>query len=175
LDAYHSGEAKVLGHNPQGQPIVEFEKVTDYNNNRGAGYVNQPTNKFMIKVHPVRALSLYLLSGNQSEVKAMDLAAENMQFINLAQAMLGAITPNFRVVSFEYTEEKIHIWFLLEAESQLDREEIEDIVFEFGALQFSALKISFDIVISQERFTDLWGSSLSGRMVFARNEERHES
>jgi hypothetical protein len=49
LDAYHSGVAKVLGQTKQGHIVVQYEGVTGFNNNPGAGFLNQPTNVFMIK------------------------------------------------------------------------------------------------------------------------------
>lgn len=49
LDAMHSGSATVLGKTNQGHIVVRFEGVTGFNNNAGAGFVNQPTNVFMIK------------------------------------------------------------------------------------------------------------------------------
>ncbi len=49
LDAYHSGEAGIIGKSRQGFPVVRLDRVTGMNNNRRAGYLNQPTNTFMIK------------------------------------------------------------------------------------------------------------------------------
>ncbi|WP_373795698.1 RHS repeat-associated core domain-containing protein, partial [Neisseria dentiae] len=49
LDAFHRGDAKIVKRNKQGQPIVEYPGVTGYNNNPGAGFVNQETNRFLIK------------------------------------------------------------------------------------------------------------------------------
>ena len=49
LDAYHSGEATILGTTSNGNVIVRFDGVTGFNNNPGAGYLDQPTNVFMIK------------------------------------------------------------------------------------------------------------------------------
>ena len=49
LDAMHSASATVLGKTNQGHIVVRFEGVTGFNNNAGAGFVNQPTNVFMIK------------------------------------------------------------------------------------------------------------------------------
>ncbi len=49
LDAYHSGEADIIGTNRQGFPVVRLDRVTGMNNNNGAGYLNQPTNIFIIK------------------------------------------------------------------------------------------------------------------------------
>lgn len=49
LDAVHSGSARVLGTTRQGHVVVEFKGVTGFNNNPAAGFVDQPTNVFMIK------------------------------------------------------------------------------------------------------------------------------
>ncbi|WP_199510607.1 RHS repeat-associated core domain-containing protein [Nucisporomicrobium flavum] len=49
LDAYHSGDATVLGRTNNGHIVVRYGGVTGYNNNPGAGFVDQPTNVFMIK------------------------------------------------------------------------------------------------------------------------------
>ena len=49
LDAVHSGEARVIGMSSEGHLIVEVKGVTGYNNARGAGFVDQPTNIFLIK------------------------------------------------------------------------------------------------------------------------------
>ena len=49
LDAYHSGEATVLGQSRAGHVIVRYDQVTGYNNNPRAGYADQPTHIFLIK------------------------------------------------------------------------------------------------------------------------------
>lgn len=49
LDAFHSGEAKVLGTTSQGHIVVEYKGITGFNNNPAAGFIDQPTNVFMIK------------------------------------------------------------------------------------------------------------------------------
>jgi RHS repeat-associated protein len=49
LDGYHSGQATVLGTSSQGHIVVSFSDVTGFNNNARAGFLNQPTNVFMIK------------------------------------------------------------------------------------------------------------------------------
>jgi len=49
LSAAHNGDATLLGFNSQKQPIVRFDGVTGFNNNKGTGYLNQPTNIFAIK------------------------------------------------------------------------------------------------------------------------------
>jgi hypothetical protein len=54
LDAYHSGDAKVLGTTSQGNTVVEYKQVTGFNNNPGKGFIDQPTNTFMIKAGTAR-------------------------------------------------------------------------------------------------------------------------
>jgi hypothetical protein len=49
LDAVHNGNARILGTTKQGHLVVEFKDVTGFNNNPGSGFVDQPTNIFMIK------------------------------------------------------------------------------------------------------------------------------
>ncbi|MEU1889545.1 polymorphic toxin-type HINT domain-containing protein [Micromonospora rifamycinica] len=49
LDAYHSGDATVLRQMSNGNIVVRYGNVTGYNNNPGAGFLDQPTNVFMIK------------------------------------------------------------------------------------------------------------------------------
>ncbi|GAA5150993.1 hypothetical protein GCM10023321_17270 [Pseudonocardia eucalypti] len=49
LDAFHNGSAEVMGVTKAGHVKVKFDGVTGYNNNPGSGYINQPTNTFMIK------------------------------------------------------------------------------------------------------------------------------
>ncbi|MEJ6405104.1 two-partner secretion domain-containing protein [Yoonia sp. 2307UL14-13] len=49
LDAYHSGDAVILGQTSQGFPVVRFNGVTGINNNVGAGITNQQTNVFIVK------------------------------------------------------------------------------------------------------------------------------
>lgn len=49
LDAYHNGDATVLGRTSNGNIVVRYDGVTGYNNNPGAGFLDQPTNVFMIK------------------------------------------------------------------------------------------------------------------------------
>ncbi|MBM7067865.1 hypothetical protein [Actibacterium sp. 188UL27-1] len=49
LTAAKNGKAEVLGTNMHGFPIVRVKGVTGYNNNPRAGYLDQPTDIFIIK------------------------------------------------------------------------------------------------------------------------------
>jgi putative RNase toxin 50 of polymorphic toxin system len=42
LDAYHSGDATVLGRTSNGNIVVRYDGVTGYNNNPGAGFLIFP-------------------------------------------------------------------------------------------------------------------------------------
>ncbi len=54
LDAAHSGSARVLGTTKNGHVVVMYDGVTGFNHNPAAGFVDQPTNVFLIKgtAHP---------------------------------------------------------------------------------------------------------------------------
>ena len=49
LDAYHSGDAVILGRTSQGFPVVRLDGVTGMNSNSRVGITNQPTNVFIVK------------------------------------------------------------------------------------------------------------------------------
>ncbi len=49
LNAYHSGTAKIVGVTKQGHVVVDVEGVIGFNNNAGAGFIDQATSRFMIK------------------------------------------------------------------------------------------------------------------------------
>jgi len=49
LSAFHIGKTKVVGKTKQGFPIINYKGVTGVNVNKGAGYLNQQTNTFIIK------------------------------------------------------------------------------------------------------------------------------
>jgi hypothetical protein len=49
LDGFHSGDAEVMGLTRTGNIRIRFNGVTGFNNNPAAGFLDQPTNIFMIK------------------------------------------------------------------------------------------------------------------------------
>ncbi len=53
------------------------------------------------------------------------------QALMLMQAMLGVISPNFRMVSITMLGDTIQVQVVLECESEEDREEIDDCQGEF--------------------------------------------
>ena len=49
LNAFHAGSANALGVSRQGHVDVEVPSITGFNNNQLAGFIDQPTNVFLIK------------------------------------------------------------------------------------------------------------------------------
>jgi len=91
---------------------------------------------------------------------------QNSAVINLIQAMLGSFTSNWRAVFLKGDSRSMSVTFVLATESREDREEIEDVTFEFEALQPDS-DVSIAVLVSEapiETFAD------AGRMVFARKE-----
>jgi len=77
--------------------------------------------------------------------------------------MLGSITPNFRAISLVATESSVALHFLLEQDRPNDRDEIEDIVFEFEALQLSNIAVKVQVGASDQPIADL---ALPGRRIY---------
>ena len=96
-----------------------------------------------------------------------ELERENSQVLNLIQALIGSITPSMRGISLECWAEGVRLHFLLERENATDREEIEDIAFEFEALQSRGIDLQVVILVSADR-TAIGG--LPGRRVYGRKE-----
>lgn len=96
------------------------------------------------------------------------LAQENAQVLNLIQAMLGAISPNMRRVALQMADDGgVHLRFLLAKDDEDDREEIDDIVFEFEALQSRNVRVEVSILVGDQPLSEI---DLPGRLVFGRRE-----
>ena len=66
--------------------------------------------------------------------------------MRLKAALLGAITNNFRAIWLIAENESVTIEFVLEKSSSEDNEEIEDIIFEFEALQKKNIQVNQNII-----------------------------
>ena len=102
----------------------------------------------------------------------MNLEQENAQVLNLVQAMAGFVTPNFRIVTIEVTRKGVVLRFLFERDDPQDREEIEDIVFEFEALQMTGVRTRVDILVDNRSIHEI---EVPGRIVYGRKEPTLES
>jgi hypothetical protein len=81
--------------------------------------------------------------------------------------MLGAISPNFRMVTLTQRNECWQIQFFLEIEAAEDCEEIQEIGLEFESLQATGVKYEVEIVISSD---DIKWPELPTRVVYRRRE-----
>jgi hypothetical protein len=97
----------------------------------------------------------------------MSLEDENLQVLALVQATLGCISPNFQAVSLETPPTGVRLHFVLEAESSEDREEIEEIAFEFEAMQERTIKIEIELAVDSRPLHEL---NVPGRKVYLRKE-----
>lgn len=73
----------------------------------------------------------------------ISLDTRNMITVMLVQALLGAISPNFRRVALSFSASKLTVLCVLERDDDSDREEIEDIVDEFACLLTDLPDIGF--------------------------------
>lgn len=94
------------------------------------------------------------------------LDEENQQVLWLIQALLGAVSPNFRAVSID-CQDTIVLTFVLFEESAEDREEIERTLSELMAQQTREGSFATKVLVSTKRIDDIL---LPGRLVFLRRE-----
>jgi len=91
----------------------------------------------------------------------------NNMVLSLVQALCGAISPNFRMVTLCLDGETWLITFFIEFDNADDREEIVDVVAEFEALQSAMIRLNFSVIVSTE---DLIWPEFPARVVFRRKE-----
>lgn len=91
----------------------------------------------------------------------------NYQELMLVQALLGAISCNFRMIALFWEEGGWVIRFYLGSESDEDSAEIEDVICQYDAYQESALKIRSETIIGGGKLPLV---SEVGRIVFRRRE-----
>jgi len=72
----------------------------------------------------------------------------NLQHIALSQALLGVISPNFRMACLDREGDEWIIHFTLEREDTTDREEIDDAVTQFEALQDHAITCRAEVSVN---------------------------
>ncbi len=92
---------------------------------------------------------------------------ENSQALSLVQALLGAISPNMRAVALVTRDSRVTLRFLLAEDWEEDREEVEDIAFEFEALQPKPVAVQTEVLVDERPIAALGNL---GRMVFLRKE-----
>jgi len=95
------------------------------------------------------------------------LDQENSFVLALVQAMVGAISSNFRRVSLEPMSGGVRLQFVLGEDSEDDLEEISDIEFEFECLQDTAVMVDTSVIVSSVPLSD---TPALRRVVFALRE-----
>ncbi len=71
--------------------------------------------------------------------------------LNLLQALVGAVSRNFRRVTVQVLSSGgVWLRFLLEHEDEIDRDEIAETVFEFEALQTTGIEVRVDVIVDNE-------------------------
>ncbi len=81
--------------------------------------------------------------------------------------MVGAVSSNIRRVGIQRDNEGVRVQFILEQDSKEDREEIEDILFEFEALQSGPVEVEARVLIHAG---ELQAVELYPRAVYCRRE-----
>ena len=100
----------------------------------------------------------------------ISLEKMNRQTLALMQALLGSISPNFRMVTLEYDEGMWRLIVILEHDSSYDREEIEEIKYDFLALQETNINCEVRTEINDKHIP--WPiESLTKRIVYRRRED----
>lgn len=91
----------------------------------------------------------------------------NFQVLMLGQALIGAVSSNFRMVALQWDEGEWILKFYLERHVEEDIEEIEDVVCQYTAYQNASLRCRSELIVGSER---LPGLSEVGRVVYRRRE-----
>ncbi|MGY1888446.1 hypothetical protein DMX02_27150 [Pseudomonas jessenii] len=91
----------------------------------------------------------------------------NFQVLMLMQSMLGAITPNFRMVVLSRDEDGWLIKFYLQDDVGEDVEEVDDIICQYSAYQDSGFKCKWTIVIGGDELPLV---AQADRVVYRRKE-----
>lgn len=85
----------------------------------------------------------------------------------LVQALVGAISANFRMVALLWDGDEWLLRFYVEENVEDDVEEVENIVCQYTAYQDSSLKCRSELIVGSER---LPGVTEVGRVVYRRRE-----
>ena len=91
----------------------------------------------------------------------------NFQVLMLIQALVGAISANFRMIALLWDGDEWVLRFYLEESNEEDVEEIEDVVCQYTAYQGSSLRCRSELIVGRERRP---GLSEVGRVVYRRRE-----
>lgn len=94
-------------------------------------------------------------------------ATPNHLVLALVHALLGLVSPNFRMVALKNDGEVWRLQFVLETDSEMDREAIDDVATEFESLLSHGIRYEIEITITAGEIS--WPSAPT-RVVFRRRE-----
>lgn len=100
-------------------------------------------------------------------MSAPSLESWNHQVLMLVQALLGAVSPNFRMVTLGHDGHRWQIRFYLQEDRAEDREEIADILSEFDAFQSQGVEYGTEVQVTA---VELPQPLATERMVYRRRE-----
>lgn len=101
------------------------------------------------------------------DTERIDVETWNRVSMEAVQAMVGAISGNFRQVTLGRVDGKWELGFVLAVDSKEDRDEIDDIGLEFEALQEGPVDYEVLVTVSSD---DLSFPEPPGRVLFRRRE-----
>lgn len=93
----------------------------------------------------------------------------NFQVLMLVQSLIGAISPNFRMIAISHENDRWVLRFYLKKNIDTDVEEIEDIVCQYTAFQGGTVPCRTEIVVGEQELPKV--SPDEGRVVFRMREE----
>ncbi|WP_321393039.1 hypothetical protein [Emcibacter sp.] len=84
----------------------------------------------------------------------MKLSQLQEQALNLMQALVCYISPNFRMIWIEQKETSFDINIILAEQDEDDVEEIYDLEAEFDALQVTFVERTFNVIVTNKQLPE---------------------
>jgi len=95
------------------------------------------------------------------------------QVLLLLQSTIGAITPNFRMITLSFDDPSWIIEFYFEKEDPDDLDEVDEILGQYGAYQNNELEYKHHLHFGTAPIyiKNIYGNDKSLRIVYKRKEE----
>lgn len=102
-----------------------------------------------------------------------DIVDVERHYLFISQVLVGAISPNFRMVHYELEDKHLTVWIYLEHEDDEDFEEIEEFEFYLSLLVDDDVSIEVKATVTDETLCQPQGT-VKGWVVFKRRESSVE-